>query len=168
MTRAASGWMARSLLAALACAAASASAGDVQDALRAGELICEFKAGYKRSLLADLVGEVQPVERMLVYEAMKKDSARVVSTRTPGRKPVVIRATGKAVHLIEREGPSVLVTTLTDCEKTAWRGGVERCVRFTAQHAWHFDVLALKEPDAALERLPSGALKGVCEPWQLD
>ena len=39
---------------------------------------------------------------------------------------------------------------------------------FSALHAWHFDQLALKDPDASFERLPSGALRGVCEPWTLD
>ncbi len=143
-------------------------AADVQDALRAGELICEFKAGYKRSVIADLLGDVQPVEQMLVYEAVGRDSANVVSTRAPGRKAVEVRATAKAVHFIERAGPSVLVTTLTRCERSALKKGEEICVRFAARHAWHFDLLALKEPDASLERQPSGALRGICEPWQLD
>lgn len=152
----------------LAAAALPAAGAGVQDALRAGELICEFKAGYKRSMIADMLGDVQPVEQMIVYEAVRKDSARVVSTRSPGRKDVSIHATAKAVHLIERLGPSMLVTTLTRCERTAWRKGEEICTRFTALHAWHFDTLALKDPDASFERLPTGALRGACEPWTLD
>jgi hypothetical protein len=151
-----------------ACAVPAAQAADVRDALRAGELICEFKAGYKRSLIAGMLGDVHPVEQMLVYEAVKKDSAKVVSTRSPGRKPVSIHSTPKAVHLIEKLGPSLLVTTLTSCERSTWRKGEEVCVRFSARHAWHFDALALKDPDASFERQPSGALRGVCEPWQLD
>ena len=150
----------------LACLPASAA--DVHDALRAGELICEFRAGYKRSVLADLLGDPQVVEQMLVYEAVDRERAKVVSTRSAGRRSVEIRATQKAVHLIERAGPSVLVTTLTGCERSKWRRGEETCVRFTAQHAWHFDMLALKEPDASMERQPSGAMKGACEPWQVD
>lgn len=158
----------RVLCALLTLLPAAAPAADVQDALRAGELVCEFKAGYKRSVLADLLGDPPVVEQMLVYESVGREGAKVVSTRAPGRRPVEVRATGKAVHLIERAGPSVLVTTLTRCERTAWRNGEEVCVRFAARHAWHFDLLALKEPDASLERQPSGALRGVCEPWQLD
>jgi len=156
------------LLAALLLAAGGAQAGDVRDALRAGELICEFTAGWKRSLLADLVGEVQPVEQMIVYESVREDSAIAVSTRAPGRKPVHVRATGTAVHLIQPQGPSVLVTTLTGCEKSKWRRGVETCVRFAASHAWHFDLAATDRPDEVYARLPSGSLKGVCEPWQVD
>ncbi|MSQ54914.1 MAG: hypothetical protein EXR31_06055 [Betaproteobacteria bacterium] len=158
----------RTLAAALLLAPAFAGAAGVQDALRAGELICEFKAGYKRSVIADMLGDVQPIEQMLVYEAVGRDTANVVSTRAPGRMPVEVRATAKAVHFIERKGPSLLVTTLTRCERSAMKKGEEICVRFAARHAWHFDLLALKEPDASLERQPSGALRGVCEPWQLD
>ena len=152
----------------LAAAATGAPAADVQDALQAGERICEFKDGYRRSLIADALGDVQPVEQMLVYEAVQADRANVVSTRAPGRRPVAVRATEKAVHFIERIGPSVLVTTLTACEAVRLRRGAETCVRFAARHAWHFDLAALIEPDASLERQPSGALRGVCEPWTLD
>jgi hypothetical protein len=152
----------------LLCAATCAQAAGVDDALRAGELICEFRAGYKRSMIADALGEVQVVEQMLVYEAVAKDSAKVVSTRAPGRRPVTVRATAKAVHFIERAGPSVLVTTLTRCERTRLRHGEETCVRFAAQHAWHFDLAVLKDPDESLARQPNGAMKGVCEPWALE
>ncbi len=152
----------------LACLPATAPAADVQDALLAGELICEFRAGYKRSVVADLLGDPPVVEQMLVYEAVGRDRAKVVSTRAPGRRPVEVRATANAVHLIERVGPSVLVTTLERCERSTMRRGEDTCVRFTARHAWHFDLLALKEPDASLERQPSGAMRGACEPWKVD
>jgi len=158
----------RALAVAALCVATAAQGAGVDDALRAGELICEFKAGYKRSLIADALGDVQPVEQMLFYESVARDSAKVVSTRAPGRRPVTVRVTASAVHFIERAGPSVLVTTLTRCERTRLRRGEETCVRYAAQHAWHFDLAALKEPDESLARQPSGAMKGVCEPWSLD
>ena len=144
----------RVLLVALALAAAPAAAQDVRDALSVGDLICEFDHGTRRSLL--------------VYEAVQPESAQVVSTRAPGRRPVVVRATGKAVHFIERLGPSVRVTTLTGCERHKRKRGVQTCVRYSAQHAWHFDELAAADPDRAFERLPSGASKGRCEPWLVD
>lgn len=158
----------RILLLALAFAAAPAAAQEVRDALSVGDLICEFDHGYRRSLLADLVGEPQSTELLLVYEAVRPESAQVLSTRAPGRRPVVVRATGKAVHFIERLGPSVRVTTLTGCERRKWKNGAQTCVRFTAQHAWHFDALVAADPDRAFERLPSGASKGRCEPWRVD
>ena len=140
----------------------------VKDALAAGELICEFRAGWKRSVIADLLRDAPPpVERMMVYEAVGTERAKVISTRAPGRRDVEVRATDKAVHLMERAGPSLLVTTLTRCVRTAWKAGSETCVRYAARHAWHFDLAALREPDAAYERLPSGALSGACEPWQM-
>lgn len=158
----------RILLLALAFAAAPAAAQDVRDALSVGDLICEFDHGYRRSLLADLVGEPQSTELLLVYEAVRPESAQVLSTRAPGRRPVLVRATGKAVHFIERLGPSVRVTTLTGCERRKWKNGAQTCVRYAAQHAWHFDALAAADPDRAFERLPSGASKGRCEPWRVD
>ncbi len=124
----------------LLLAVTGTQAAGVGDALHAGELICEFKAGFKRSMIADALGDVHPVEQMLVYESVAHDSAKVVSTRAPGRRPVTVRATESAVHFIERAGPSVLVTTLTRCERTRWKNGAETCVRYAAQHAWHVDL----------------------------
>ena len=118
--------------------------------------------------MADLLGDPPSTDLLLVYEAVQPESAQVLSTRAPGRRPVVVRATGKAVHFIERVGPSVRVTTLTGCERSKRKKGVPTCVRYSAQHAWHFDALAAADPDRAFERLPSGASKGRCEPWLVD
>jgi len=105
---------------------------------------------------------------MLVYEAVGAGSAHVVSSAAAGRNPVLVRATGKAVHLIEPVGPSVRVTTLTECLGSKWRRGGETCVRFAARHAWHFDARVYFDPDTAFARLPAGISAGACEPWQLD
>lgn len=157
------------LLLALAWAAAPAAAAqDLREALEAGDLICEFEQGERRSLLADLTGEASAAELLLVYESVRPDSAQVLSSGAPGRRPVRVRATARAVHFIEQVGPSVRVTTLTRCERRKWRNGTQACVRYAAQYAWHFDALAATDPDRALERLPSGASPGRCEPWQLD
>lgn len=159
----------RALLLALACAAAPAAAAqELREALEAGDLICEFTHGERRSLIADLAGEARSADLLLVYESVRPASAQVLSSGAPGRRPVLVRATGKAVHFIERVGPSVRVTTLTKCERRRWKNGAHACVRFAALHAWHFDALAAADPDRALERLPSGASPGRCEPWQVD
>ena len=79
-----------------------------------------------------------------------------------------MRAAPKAVHFIERIGPSVRMTTLSACEQWKFRKGHERCVRFSAQHAWHFDTGAARDPELALARAPSGASNGSCEPWNVD
>ena len=134
--------------------------------LAAGQLVCEFHAGYKRSLIADVV-EPRRAEFLLVYESVQSTRAQVVSTRKPGRKPVRVHATHKAVHLVEDVGASVMVTTLTSCIRWKYRNGGDTCVRFAAQHAWHFDTVPYHaEPDIALARRPSGAYTGTCEPWQ--
>lgn len=156
------------LLVAACCAAGGAQAAGVEDALRAGELVCDFAARHRHSLIASALGDEPSVERMLVFDALGRDAAQVVSTRAPGRRPVLVRATRTAVHLIERAGPSVLVTTLTHCEESQWRAGGDTCVRYAASHAWHFDLDALHHPDEVHARLPSGALQGSCEPWRLD
>jgi hypothetical protein len=122
-------------------------------ALAAGELICEFSDGDRKSLLA--------------FEAMRADSAQVLSTRRPGRRTVAVYPTGDHLHFVEPDGASVRVTTLTACTRTRWRGGEQQCTRFDARHAWHFDTSAHVDPDASFRRLPSGSASGSCEPWKL-
>ena len=136
--------------------------------LAAGELICEFHDGYKRSLIADLLKEPRRVEQLLVYEQVNASSAEALSSRTPGRRSVVVRAPGDNVHFIERVGQTVRVTTLTRCERTKQRAGEEVCTRFSARHAWHFDTSAHLDPEGSLARQPSGAATGTCEPWKVD
>jgi len=149
-------------------AQAQSQSEQLRDALSAGDLICEFREGWRRSLIADLVGEPDPVALLLVYEGVASNQPAVLSSRVPGRKAVAVRATARNVHFIERVGPSVRVTTLAGCERSTWKDGVEHCVRFPARHAWHFDTHALIEPDASFERQPSGAAVGACEPWTVD
>jgi len=158
----------RRLILACALAAAPAAAQEVRDALAVGDLICEFDADGPRSVVADLVNMSRNSGLLLVYEAVTADSAQVLSTSAPGRRPVLVRATGKAVHFIERLGPSVRVTTLTGCERRRLRRGTRTCVRYTARYAWHFDERVLSDPDRAFAELPSGAAPGRCEPWQFD
>lgn len=137
-------------------------------ALAAGELICEFSDGYRKSLLAEIAGDPPRTELVLVYEALRADSAQVLSTRRPGRRDVRVHAAGEHLHLIQHDGAAVRVTTLTACTRTGWRGGEEICTRFEARHAWHFDTSAHLDPERSLARQPRGAATGVCEPWRID
>jgi len=137
-------------------------------ALAAGELICEFNDGYRKSLLAKLTGDVPRTELVLVYEAMKADSAEVLSSRRPGRRAVKVRASGEQLHFIEQDGPSVRVTTLTSCTRTKLKDDNEVCTRWEAKHAWHFDTNAARDPEGAAARQPSGAATGSCEPWRIE
>jgi hypothetical protein len=137
-------------------------------ALAAGELICEFNDGYRKSLLAKLTGDTPRTEMVLVYEALNGDSAEVLSTRRPGRRAVAVRAAGEQLHLIEEDGPSVRVTTLTACTRTRLKADGELCTRWDARHAWHFDSSARFDPAGAASRLPSGAATGSCEPWKVE
>jgi len=135
-------------------------------ALAAGELICEFNDGYRKSLLAGVAGDAPRIELILVYEAIAPQSAEVLSTRKPGRYPVDIRSTGENVYLIQAEGPSVRVTTLTGCLRERLSDGT--CTRFSARHAWTLDSAMPLDPDAAFARQPTGAATGICEPWKIE
>jgi hypothetical protein len=158
----------RRLILACALAAAPASAQEVRDALAVGDLVCEFGEGARRSLTADLANKPRSSDLLLVYEMISAESAQVLSTSAPGRRPVLVRATDKAVHFIERLGPSVRVTTLTGCERRKLRRGTQTCVRYTARYAWHFDERAVSDPDRAFAELPADIMAGRCEPWRLD
>ncbi|MGH8675256.1 MAG: hypothetical protein ACREVG_13205, partial [Burkholderiales bacterium] len=148
--------------------AAPAAAQEVRDALDARDLICEFRNPFQRDLIADLRDELPPANLMLVYESVTASSAHVISSGRAGRRPVQIRAVGDALHFIERDGPSVRVTTLTECKDWKWKDGVETCVRFGARHAWHFDVVGTLGPDLERVRVPGGASVGVCEAWNAE
>jgi hypothetical protein len=134
--------------------------------LAAGELVCEFTDGYRRSLIAAMAGDPPKVERILLYDAIALGTARVLDSRRAGRKPVEIRNDRQHVHLIQRDGASVRVTTLTDCTRTSL--ATDLCTRFAARHAWHFDSSALLDPASSLASQPSGAAPGTCEPWRVE
>src|SRR4029078_7086371 len=152
---------------ALALLAAPAVEQEVRDALDAGDLICEFRNPFQRDLFAALTEDLPP-SKMIVYEGLSEKSARVRASGRVGRRPVVIRTVGDAVHLIERDGPSVRVTTLTECRDTRVMNGVDTCVRFAARHTWHFDVAGTLGPDLSRLRVPSGASVGYCEAWKTE
>ena len=150
---------------ALALLAAPAAAQEVRDALDARDLICEFRNPFERDLFANLGDDPPPANLMLVYEGVTESSAKVIASGRVGRRPVLIRSVGDTVHLIESDGPSVRVTTLIECKDTRVKDGVDTCVRFSARHAWHFDVAGTLGPDPARLRVPAGASVGVCEAW---
>jgi len=152
---------------AVALLAAPAAAQEVRDALDARDLICEFRNPFQRDLFAALTEDLPP-STMLVYEGVTEVSARVIASGRVGKRPVVIRTIGDTVHLIEPDGPSVRVTTLTECKDTRVKDGVDTCVRFSARHAWHFDVAGTLGPDLTRLRVPSGASVGVCEAWNTE
>jgi hypothetical protein len=108
-------------------------------ALAAGELLCEFDSGA-----------------MLLYAMKSADEGAVLQAGRAGRRPALLRETGREVHLVHDEGASVRTTALTTCTRS--KHGA--CTRFEAAHAWHFD------PHA--RELPVGAAPGRCEPWRTD
>lgn len=122
--------------------------------IAAGELVCQFGSGERQSLVA--------------YEALTPESAEVLSSGRPGRRSVAVRPGAEYLHLVQAEGASVRLTTLTGCTRYRSRGGEAVCTRFAARHAWLFDAAASSDPDGAFRRQPSGAAAGACEPWRVD
>lgn len=153
---------------AIALLAVPAAAQEVRDALEARDLICEFRNPFQRDLVADLLAEPPPANLMLVYEGVTESSAQVIASGRVGRRPVQIRTIGDVVHLIESDGPSVRVTTLTECRDWRFKDGVETCIRFGARHAWHFDVAGTLGPDLSRVRVAAGASVGACEAWNTE
>ena len=136
--------------------------------LASGEIICEFNDGYRRSLIATIAGDPPRTERVLVYRGLDGDSAEVLASGRVGRRPVLVRRGAEQLYLIEPDGPSLRVTTLGACLRNKVSDGEERCTRFTASHAWHFDAAARFDPDTSYVRQPSGSAAGFCEPWKVE
>ena len=134
-------------------------------AIAAGELICQFDDGHRRGFIAQLAGDKPQVEAVLLYEVRQGSDSNVLDSRRPRRRPVTAREDAGLLHLIEDDGASVRVTTLTECVRSSIVGA---CTRFAARHAWHFDLRAHHEPDASFRRQPSGAATGSCEPWRVE
>ena len=153
---------------AVALLAAPVAAQEVRDALDARDLICEFRNPFQRDLFADLRSDPPRPNLMLVYEGVTESSAQVIASGRAGKRSVLIRTIGNVVHLIEPDGPSVRVTTLSECTDTRVKDGVDTCVRFSARHAWHFDVAGTLGPDLSRVRVAAGASVGVCEAWRTE
>ena len=142
----------------------------LDDLIEAKDLICEFhNTGVPRSLLRSLVGGDQ-FDMLLVIDAIDPGSgrARAVSSRQIGAKSLRYYKTGSAVHFVQDLASSVVVTTVTGCEKWGHRGEEELCVRYRALNSWHFDTSVHRDPDQAFARLGTSSYYGSCEPWYLN
>jgi hypothetical protein len=163
-------FLAAVFLAALA-APGSLFAGDILDGvIEAKDLICQFhNTGVPRSLLRQLV-EGESFDMLLVIEAIDPASghARSVSSKQTGSKSLRYYKTGNAVHFVQDLGDSVVVTTITGCEKWGQKGGDELCVRYRALNSWHFDTSVHRDPDRVFGKLGTSSYHGSCEPWYLN
>ncbi len=159
------------LLAGLCALWGSARADEALDELVAArDLICEFhNTGAPRSLLRGLV-EPERFDMLLVIEDIDPHAARAraVASDQVGAKRLRVYQTGSAVHFVQDRGRSVVVTTVTSCERWAQKGAQETCVRYRALNSWHFDMSVHRDPDAAFRKLSTSSYYGSCEPWYLD
>jgi hypothetical protein len=142
----------------------------LDELIDARDLICEFRiTGVPHSLLRSLVGGEQ-FDMLLVIEAIDPASgwARAVSSKQTGAKSLRYYRTANAVHFVQDLASSVVVTTVTGCEKWANKGGEELCMRYRALNSWHFDTSVHRDPDKAFARLGTSSYHGSCEPWHLN
>jgi hypothetical protein len=99
---------------------------------------------------------------MLVYEGVTEDSAQVIASSRVGKRRVLIRSIGDTVHLIERDGPSVRVTTLTECKDSRVKDG-RRHLRALCGKAR----LAFRCRRDARSRSLAGSRAGRCVGWRV-
>lgn len=157
-------------LAALAATGPSLAEDALADLIDAKDLICEFHiTGVPRSLLRSIAGN-EHFDMLLVIEAIDPGSrrARAVSSRQTGAKALRYYKTGSAVHFVQDLASSVVVTTVTGCEKWGRKGEAALCVRYRALNSWHFDTSVHRDPDKAFARLGTSSYYGSCEPWHLN
>ena len=157
-------------LAALAASGSLFAQDALDELIVAKDLICEFhNTGVPRSLLRNLVGGDQ-FDMLLVIDGIDPGSgrARAVSSKQTGAKSLRYYKTGSAVHFVQDLASSVVVTTVTGCEKWGRKAGEELCVRYRALNSWHFDTSVHRDPDKAFARLSTSSYHGSCEPWYLN
>ncbi len=157
-------------LTALAASGSLLAQDALDELIQARDLICEFhNTGAPRSLLRRLVGE-EHFDMLLVIEAIDPGSsrARAVSSKQTGAKSLRYYKTRSAVHFVQDLASSVVVTTVTGCEKRGRKGGEELCVRYRALNSWHFDTSVHRDPDKAFAKLGTSSYHGSCEPWYLN
>ena len=163
-------------LTATLCFAALAASGSLraQTALDglidSKDVICEFRnTGAPESLLRKLV-EGERYDMLLVIEAIDPltNRARATSSKQVGTKGVRLYKSGSAVHFVQDLSESVIVTTVTGCEKWGRKSGQKLCVRYRALNSWHFDTSVHRNPDASFEKLKTSSYHGTCEPWYLN
>ena len=85
-----------------------------------------------------------------------------------GAKGLRYYKTVSAVHFVQDLAASVVVTTVTGCEKWGRKAGEALCVRYRALNSWHFDTSVHRDPDKAFAKLGTSSYHGSCEPWYLN
>ncbi len=163
-------FIAAGFVAALAAPGSLYAHDTLEGVIEAKDLICQFhNTGAPRSMLRQMV-EGERFDMLQVIEGIDPASgrARSVSSNRVGTKGLRYYKTATAVHFVQDLGESVVVTTLTGCEKWGQKGGEALCVRYRALNSWHFDVSVHRDPDAAFGKLGTSSYYGSCEPWYLN
>ena len=158
------------VLAALVASGSALARDALDELIEARDLICEFHStSAPRSLLRSVV-EGERFDMLLVIEAIDPSSgrARAVSSKQTGAQSLRYYKTGSAVHFVQDVASSVVVTTVTGCEKWGRKYEEARCMRYRAFNTWHFDASVHHDPDKAFSKLSTSSYYGSCEPWYLN
>ena len=135
--------------------------------IEARDLVCDFYNVNDWATAEARFALRDRSDMLMVIENIRRDpgSARVVNSRTVGKRSLR-RYTGETgVHFVEDRQDSVVVTTLLACEDWKHRRGRDVCARYSAVNAWHFDVTVHRDADKAFRNLAASSYRGVCEPW---
>lgn len=156
------------LAAALLGAPPAPAATVLEDLASARDVICSF----------DRSGPVRapaPLQRvnddlMVIIEGIGLGTgmASVTSSRGIGARAARVYASDTGVHIVEDVNDSVIVTTVLACEARAGNEKPDKCRRYSAVVAWHFDRSVHVNPDRSFLALPGSSYTGHCEPWNLD
>lgn len=135
--------------------------------IEARDLVCEFYNTQDWATVAARLALGDRSDMLMVIENVRRNpaTARVVTSLTAGRRSVQRYAGDTGVHFVEDRLESVVVTTLTGCDRWKRKRGRDVCARYSALNAWHFDTSVHADADRAFRRLGESSYRGVCEPW---
>ena len=156
------------LLAVWLCAPLAHAATVFEDLAMARDLICSFRRSGPVPVPPPV--QTRDDDLMVIIEGIGVDpgTANVTSSRTVGPKPARVYASDTRVHIVEDVNDSVMVTTVLNCENRKAGKEPQKCMRYPAVIAWHFDRSVHKNPDRTFLALPGSSYTGHCEPWNLD
>lgn len=161
MTRARAGWLV-ALAAVLGAAAPARADRDFDDLLKAHFIHCAF---FRNSGAPDEAQDERKAEVLVHYQGidMRRESARMISTRSTGIHPVRVVRTANAVHFIESTAGLFVMTTVFGCNERDRRPGKHPCITYGAAYLQLLDPQVVTQPDRVFESNRHLASHGFCD-----
>jgi hypothetical protein len=154
----------------LASALAAASAGaadfgaDLARLARASSVHCAFYRDYEiDAATGDRVMVEGRADALANYQGISipRATARQISTRMAGSRPVSVIKTARYLHFIDYVAGLYQVTTIYGCLDYDDHRGT--CRTYGAAASRHFDARVLLEPDLVFDRVRDLAEPGFCD-----